>query len=149
MDKLLFKNARILDPTNNTDLHGNLLVESGKVAAISTSGIEASDAEVIDASGKWLIPGLVDLGAYVRHQELKATVESESIASANAGITSLCCMPEYAKPTDSTAEVNLILEKASSSGKVKFEVIGAMTIGLKGEQLSNICLLYTSPSPRD
>ncbi|MGB1311538.1 MAG: dihydroorotase, partial [Leucothrix sp.] len=85
-----------------------------------------------------LLPGLVDLGAYVRHQELTATVESESVAAAKAGITRLCCMPEYAKPTDSTAEVKLIKEKASACGKVWFEVIGAMTVGLKGEQLTNM-----------
>lgn len=138
MAKLLFKNGRIIDPANQMDCVGDLLVEQGKVAKISQSPIEADNATVVDASGKWLMPGIVDLGAYVRHQELKATVESESIAAANAGITRLCCMPEYAKPTDSTAEVNLIKEKASTSGKVWFEVIGAMTVGLKGEQLTNM-----------
>jgi dihydroorotase len=86
----------------------------------------------------WILPGIIDLGAYVRHQDVKATVESESVAAANAGITRLCCMPEYAKPTDSTAEVKLIKEKASAVGGAWFEVIGAMTVGLKGEQLSNM-----------
>lgn len=138
MAKLLFKNGRIIDPASGIDYVGDLLVESGKIASISTESISAEDAEIIDASGKWLLPGMVDLGAYVRHQELKATVESESVAAGNAGITRLCCMPEYAKPTDSTAEVNLIQEQASKSGKVRFEVIGAMTSGLKGEQLTNM-----------
>jgi dihydroorotase len=138
MAKLLFKNARIIDPASDTDLVGDLLIEEGKVATISSNPLSVDDAQIVDASDKWLMPGIVDLGAYVRHQELKATVESESAAAANAGITRLCCMPEYAKPTDSTAEVNLIKEKASNSGKVWFEVIGAMTEGLKGEQLTNM-----------
>ena len=138
MAKLLFKNARIIDPASDTDLVGDLLIEEGKVASISGNPLSVDDAQIVDASDKWLMPGIVDLGAYVRHQELKATVESESAAAANAGITRLCCMPEYAKPTDSTAEVNLIKEKASNSGKVWFEVIGAMTEGLKGEQLTNM-----------
>lgn len=138
MAKLLFKNGRIIDPANELDQVADLLVEDGKVSQISTSSLDIQDADVVDASDKWLLPGIVDLGAYVRHQELKATVESESAAAANAGITHLCCMPEYAKPTDSTAEVNLIKEKALSSGKVCFEVIGAMTVGLKGEQLTNM-----------
>lgn len=138
MVKLLFKNGRIIDPTNGIDHVGDLLVDSGKIVSISTESASTEGAQVVDASGKWLLPGIVDLGAYVRHQELKATVESESTAAANAGITRLCCMPEYAKPTDSTAEVNLIQEQASKSGKVRFEVIGAMTLGLKGEQLTNM-----------
>ena len=138
MAKLLFKNARILDPANDVDQLGDLLVKDGKVASISSGASNIEDAQVVEASGKWLMPGIIDLGAYVRHQELKATVESESAAAANAGITHLCCMPEYAKPTDSTAEVNLIHDKASKSGKVRFAVIGAMTEGLKGEQLTNM-----------
>ena len=138
MAKLLFKNGRIIDPANSIDQVGDLLVQEGKIAGLSTESMAVDDADVVDASGKWLLPGMVDLGAYVRHQELKATVESESAAAANAGITRLCCMPEYAKPTDSTAEVNLIQEQASKSGKVRFEVIGAMTLGLKGEQLTNM-----------
>ena len=138
MAKLLFKNARILDPANDVDQLGDLLVKDGKVASVSSGPSTIEDAQVVEASGKWLMPGIIDLGAYVRHQELKATVESESAAAANAGITHLCCMPEYAKPTDSTAEVNLIHDKASKSGKVRFAVIGAMTEGLKGEQLTNM-----------
>jgi len=137
MAKLLFKSGRIIDPANDVDQIADLLIDDGKVVQVSSTSIESEDATVVDASGKWLLPGIVDLGAYVRHQELKATVESESLAAANAGITRLCCMPEYAKPTDSTAEVNLIKEEASSS-KIWFEVIGAMTVGLKGEQLTNM-----------
>ena len=142
--KLLFKNGRIIDPANNIDQIGDLLVEQGKIVQISADPLSVEGASVVDASDKWLLPGIVDLGAYVRHQELKATVESESIAAANAGITRLCCMPEYAKPTDSTAEVKLVKEKASVSGKVTFEVIGAMTLGLKGEQLTNMGGLKTA-----
>lgn len=138
MAKLLFKNARIIDPANDLDQVADLLVDGGKVAAVSSNPLEVNDAMVIDAEGKWMLPGAIDLGVYVRHQELKATVGSESAAAANAGITRLCCMPEYAKPTDSTAEVNLIQEKASASGKVRFEVICAMTVALKGEQLTNM-----------
>ncbi|MGB1310032.1 MAG: dihydroorotase, partial [Leucothrix sp.] len=114
MAKLLFKNARIIDPANRIDQVGDLLIEHGKVAVISSGLSDIDDAEIIDAAGKWLLPGMVDLGAYVRHQELTATVESESVAAAKAGITRLCCMPEYVKPTDSTAEVKLIKEKASA-----------------------------------
>lgn len=138
MSRLLFKNGRIIDPANNIDQIGDLLVEQGKITQVSATPLSGEGVSIVDASDQWLLPGIVDLGAYVRHQELKATVESESIAAANAGITRLCCMPEYAKPTDSTAEVKLIKEKAYDSGKVAFEVIGAMTIGLKGEQLTNM-----------
>lgn len=138
MSDILFKQARIIDPANNLDLVGDLLVQRGKVAQIGVSIDGSGDVATVDASGQWLIPGLVDLGAYVRHQERKATVESESIAAAKAGITRLCCMPETSKPTDTTAEVTLIQETASDSGKVWFEIIGSMTAGLEGKQLSNM-----------
>lgn len=138
MSQLLIKQARVVDPASDLNRVCDVLVADGKVAKIDAE-IKATDSmSVIDASGKWMLPGLVDLGAYVRNQERVATVESESIAAANAGITRLCCMPESAKITDTTAEVTLIQEKASHSGKVWFEVIGSMTAGLGGEQLSNM-----------
>ena len=141
MSQLLFKQARVIDPANELDQVCDVLVEDGKIARISSEINELENVKMVDASGKWILPGLVDLGAYVRHQAGKATVESESIAAANAGITRLCCMPESAKPTDSTAEVTLIQEKASRSGRVWFEIIGSMTAGLEGTQLSNMAAL--------
>lgn len=138
MSQLLFKQARLIDPANDVDQICDVLVSDGKIAEVSSEITGVENAQTLDSAGKWILPGLVDLGAYVRHQAGKATVESESIAAANAGITRLCCMPESAKPTDSTAEVTLIQEKASHSGRVWFEVIGSMTAGLKGSQLSNM-----------
>lgn len=138
MSQVLFKQARVIDPANQLDQVCDLLVSEGKVARIELNIEDVTGATLIDATGKWLFPGIVDLGAYVRHQERKATVESELIAAASAGITRLCCMPESAKPTDSTAEVTLIQEKAARTGKVWFEVIGNMTAGLQGEQLTNM-----------
>lgn len=135
---LLIKQARIIDPANDFDAISDLLVADGKVVKCALGIEPPEEAEVLQAEGQWVLPGLVDLGAYVRNQALKATIESESIAAANAGITRLCCMPEAAKPTDSTAEVTLIQEKASHSGKVWFEVVGSMTAGLEGTQLSNM-----------
>jgi dihydroorotase len=138
MSQLLIKQARVIDPASDLNKVCDVLVSDGKITQIETKIKQTEAMSVIDASGKWMLPGLIDLGAYVRNQERVATIESESIAAANAGITRLCCMPESAKITDTTAEVTLIQEKASHSGKVWFEVIGSMTAGLGGEQLSNM-----------
>lgn len=138
MSQILFKQGRLIDPANGVDQVCDVLVTGKKISLIANEINGASDAEVIDASGQWILPGVVDLGAYIRHQEGKGTVETESVAAAQAGITRLCCMPEYDKPTYSTAEVNLIQEKASDVGNVWFEVIGGMTVGLLGEQLTNM-----------
>ncbi|PWQ93075.1 dihydroorotase [Leucothrix pacifica] len=138
MTQLLIKQARVVDPASDLNKVCDVLVTDGKVAQIDAEITATDGMSVLDATGKWMLPGLVDLGAYVRNQERVATVESESIAAANAGITRLCCMPESAKITDTTAEVTLIQEKASHSGKVWFEVVGSLTAGLGGEQLSNM-----------
>ncbi|RVU85862.1 dihydroorotase [Leucothrix sargassi] len=138
MSQLLFKQGRLIDPANGVDKVCDVLVTGKKISLIANEINGASEATVIDATDKWILPGVVDLGAYIRHQERKATVETESVAAAQAGITRLCCMPEYDKPTYSTAEVNLIQEKATRIGNVWFEVIGGMTVGLQGEQLTNM-----------
>ena len=138
MSQLLFKQGRLIDPANGVDQVCDVLVTGKKISLIAKEINGASDAVIIDAKDQWILPGVVDLGAYIRHQERKATVETESVAAAQAGITRLCCMPEHEKPTYSTAEVNLIQEKATRVGNVWFEVIGGMTVGLKGEQLTNM-----------
>ena len=138
MSQILFKQGRLIDPANGVDQVCDILVVGKKISRIATEITDAADATVVDAEGQWILPGVVDLGAYIRHQERKATVETESVAAAQAGITRLCCMPEHDKPTYSTAEVNLIQEKASRVGNVWFEVIGGMTVGLQGEQLTNM-----------
>ncbi len=138
MPKVLIQQGRLIDPVSNTDQVCDILIEQGKVSQIATSITDVQDAERVDATGQWILPGVVDIGVYVRHQERKATVETESVAAVNAGITRLCCMPELAKPIDSTAEVNLIKDQASRTGRVWFEIIGGITDGLQGEQLTNM-----------
>lgn len=133
-------NARIIDPSCQHDSCSNLYVDEGKIAAIGSTfkGFEAD--KTIDASGKWLIPGLVDLATYLRDPgaDYKASIQSETFAAASAGITTLCFQPEPDVLVNNAANVNLINEINSRSNTAHIQVIGNLTSDLQGESLSNM-----------
>ena len=137
-EPVLIRRASLIDPVNAIDGVYDLLLENGVVSRLSAEPSVLHAPQVIEGEGKWVFPGVIDLGAYVREQPRVATVASESAAAVSAGITRLCCMPEPSKLTDTVAGVNLIKEKAEQTGLARFEVIGAMTAGLEGRQLSNM-----------
>lgn len=138
---LLIRNARVIDPANQVDGQRNILIHNGKIAALAEASAGFSAEEVIDASGLWLFPGAIDLSAWLREPGLdhKATLHSETRAAAASGITTLCYQPEPGASFDNAAQVKLIddlMRHASPLARV--EVIGNLTRGLKGEQLSNM-----------
>ena len=88
---LLIRNARVLDPASETDAVNDVLIDQGLIQAIGQIDVaqlqDNPNAEVIDASGQWLMPGAVDLGCWLRAPGLdhKATIESEALAAAAGG----------------------------------------------------------------
>ena len=143
---LVIKNGRIIDPANQLDEVQDLYISQGKIIAIGDQpdGFEAG--QTIDASGHWVIPGLVDLSARVREPGLehKATITSETIAAASAGITTLCVPPDTDPVIDEPAVVELIHRKAENAGHANVVVLGALTAGLKGEHLSEMAALKSA-----
>lgn len=138
---LLIRNARVIDPANQVDGQRNILIHNGKIAALAEATAGCSAEATIDASGLWLFPGAIDLSAWLREPGLdhKATLQSETLAAAASGITTLCYQPEPGASFDNAAQVKLIddlMRHASPLARV--EVIGNLTLGLKGEQLSNM-----------
>lgn len=133
-------NARIIDPSFNRDEHANIYITEGKISAIGESLNKISTNDCVDASKKWVIPGLVDLASYLRDPgaDHKATIKSETFAAASAGITTLCFMPEPNVLVNNSANVNLINEINSRTNKAQIQVIGNLTKDLKGESLSNM-----------
>ncbi len=144
MNQVIIKNARIINPSTKLDEITNLAISGSKIAGIGASiSKEFEENEVtesIDASGKWVLPGLVDLSAYLREpgQENKTRIPFETYSAVSAGITRICCMPEALCPIDSGATVKLIRNKVKKAGFARVSVIGALTQGLKGEQLSHM-----------
>lgn len=141
MKQLLIKNARIIDPASNIDEIVDIAIVKSKIAGIGSSiSTDFQPTETIDAKDHWVLPGLVDLSAYLREpgQENKTRIPHETYSAASAGITRICCMPEPLCPIDNGATVKLIRNKVKKAAYSRVSVIGALTQGLKGEQLSHM-----------
>lgn len=137
---LLIHNARVLDPASGTDAVMDVYVENGEIHSMGENLTHCQDAEIIDASGQWLIPGAVDLGSWLREPGLdyKATLATEITAAAASGVTTLCYQPEPGANVDNSAQVNLIQDLSDAQGRANVQVIGNITRQLGGEALSNM-----------
>ena len=98
----LIKGGRIVDPANDIDVIGDLLIRDGKIAEVGGT-IDAPDAEVFDASGLIVTPGLIDLHVHFRVPgfEAKETIATGTAAAAAGGFTAVCCMPNTRPALDS------------------------------------------------
>ncbi|MBL0209602.1 MAG: dihydroorotase [Holophagaceae bacterium] len=138
---LLVKNARILDPAQKLDVLGSLLVVEGVVRAIGADAgrdpLAASAAEILDADGKLLTPGFIDLHVHFREpgQTRKESIETGSRAAVAGGFTSVCAMANTRPANDSVAITELMLAKANAAGLCRYFPLGAVTKGMEGEEL--------------
>jgi dihydroorotase len=143
MKRIHIKNGRIIDPANDVDSIGSVYVADGKIVAVNTEfdGFEAD--EVIDAQDKIVCPGFVDLSTRLREpgQSRKATFQSETLAAASAGITSLCLQPDTKPVIDTPAVAELIKELAEKANYPQIYPIAALTQKLEGNELSSMLSL--------
>ncbi len=141
--KIEIVNGHLIDPKNDIDQIVDVYIADGKVAALDKAPQDWHAEQTINAESKFVLPGLVELSASLREpgQEHKATIQSETQAAAAAGITSLACLPTTDPIVDSPAQVELIQQLSQSSGLCKVYVIGALTKGLNGENLSEMAAL--------
>lgn len=139
-------NGRLIDPANGIDAPLDLHVLDGKVLAVGAAPAGFDPATVIDATGQVVCPGLVDLAARLREPgfEYKATIASETLAASRSGITTLCCPPDTDPVIDTPAVVTLIRRRAKQARRARVLSVGALTQGLKGEQLSEMAALQAA-----
>jgi len=142
----LIKNGRIIDPANNEDAVRDLIIEDELIVATNHPPEGLPDDRIIDAKGCWVIPGIVDLAARFREpgHEHKATISSESRAALAGGITSVCLQPDTQPVVDTPAVVDLIQQRAHSCDSPHLYTLGAMSLGLKGKQLSEYAALKSA-----
>jgi len=135
--KLVIKRARIIDPTQGIDQIGDLLVEDGIILGIERN-IELSDAKVINAENKWIMPGIVDIHVHLRDpgQEWKEDIETGTKAALFGGVLRVACMPNTSPVNDSPEVTSYIIKKAKEKGYVKVYPIAAITKGQKGKELT-------------
>jgi dihydroorotase len=133
--RLQIRNARIVDPATGRDGTGDLFVAEGHIAEAFTR-----PERVIDATGLVVAPGLVDLAARLREPGLehKATLESELDAALAGGVTSLACPPDTDPPLDEPGLVDMLRRRASALARARVHPIGALTLKLRGEALTEM-----------
>ena len=136
--KLLIRQGRLVDPVGGIGGVMDVLLEDGRVAMIG-SNISEPDAQVIDASGLVVCAGLVDMHVHLREPgfEYKETIETGAAAAAHGGFTSIACMPNTKPAVDSPEQVRYVLRRAAESCGVRVWPIGAVTLGEKGEALTD------------
>jgi len=139
MSDLLIKNGHLIDPACGVDGPMDILVEKGVVVKTGRK-LTAQTKKVIDARGMWVTPGLVDMHVHLREPgyEYKETIKSGGEAAAAGGFTSVVCMANTDPVNDCASVTEFILETARKASPVNVFPVGAVSSGLKGQNLANI-----------
>ena len=134
---MIIRNGEVV--LRNAVVKADILVQEGKIVKIAKN-IPVSGEREIDASGKHIFPGLIDMHVHLRDPgyEYKEDIESGSKAAVKGGFTQICCMPNTSPIMDNKVVVSYVKHKAQEVGLCKVHPIGAITKGEKGEQLADI-----------
>lgn len=137
---VLIKGGHVIDPTAELDEPVDILIENGKIKRISNNINATSNTKIINATQKYVIPGLIDCHVHLREPglEYKETIETGSRAAAKGGFTTLICEPNTMPPIDSLEMVKLFMDRVSQKGKVNIYTKACITKGLLGEELTDI-----------
>jgi dihydroorotase len=141
--KLHIKNGRLVDPASGIDAVTDLFIADGKVMALGAAPDGFAADQTIDASGLVVAPGLVDLSARLREPgyEYKATLESEMQAAVQGGVTTLVCPPDTDPVLDEPGLVEMLKHRARNLNLANVHPLGALTMGLKGQSLTEMAEL--------
>lgn len=137
---ILIKNGRVIDPSQGIDDTLDLLVENGLVKQIGKGLQVSTGTETIDASGKYVVPGLIDMHVHLRDPglEYKEDIVSGTRAAVSGGFTSVCCMPNTKPTIDNKAIASYIINKAKADGFCNVFPVGSITYGLSGDRMSEM-----------
>jgi dihydroorotase len=138
----LFRKGRVIDPAQGIDITADVLVLEGRLEAIGPNLDVAPDRlsgiRQIEASGKWIVPGMIDMHVHLREpgEEYKETIASGTRAAVAGGYTAVACMPNTHPVNDCAAVTELILSRAEKGGACRVFPVGAISKGLEGEKLT-------------
>jgi dihydroorotase len=143
--KTVLRNGRLLDPSQDLDVNGHLVIENNQIVQLGPEVDEDGTEEVYDCTGMWITPGLVDLHVHLREPggEHKETIISGTQAAAAGGYTTICCMPNTNPPLDVPALVEFIMDRAAApeAGGVFVAPVGAITVAGDDDRLSDLAAL--------
>ena len=140
----LFRNGRVIDPLQGMDTLADVLIWEGSVAEIrprlEISRERLAELQEMDMTGKWIVPGLIDMHVHLREpgEEYKETIASGTRAAVAGGYVAVACMPNTRPVNDSATVTRFILERADREGACHVFPVGAISKGLQGESLSEI-----------
>ncbi|HEX7624874.1 MAG TPA: dihydroorotase [Anaeromyxobacteraceae bacterium] len=135
---VFIEGGRVIDPASGTDGVRTVVVRDGRIAEVAERLERPRDARAIDARGRWVTPGFLDLHVHLREpgQEYKETVASGARAAVAGGFTAVCAMPNTAPVNDNASVTELILARAAAAGLARVYPVGAISKGSKGEELA-------------
>jgi dihydroorotase len=144
-NQLLIKHGRVIDPANRLDEICDVLIADGKVAQVGrlNGAVEKSVARVIDATGRLVTPGLIDIHVHFRDpgDEEEETIASGSTAAVAAGFTSVVCMPNTNPAIESETDVEYVHRKGRQTRKTHVYVMGAITKKREGAELAEMGMM--------
>ena len=142
MTRILFRGGRVLDPSCERDEIIDLLVEAGRVTAVGTD-LRVDDAELVDASGCWVMPGFVDLHSHLREpgQEYKEDIATGGRAAVAGGFTAVACMANTQPVNDDPATTDFIIDRARQDSPARVYPVAAATRGLEGKVMTEMAAL--------
>jgi dihydroorotase len=137
---LLIKNGRVVDPAGGSDSVQDVWIAEGRIHKVGKGLRAPAGTETVDATGKVVCPGFIDIHAHLREPgfEYKETIASGTRAAAAGGFTALCCMANTFPVNDNRAVTDYILARAKVEGVVRVYPIGAVTRNLEGKQLAEM-----------
>ena len=138
MTALLVRGGRVIDPSRESDGPADVLIRDGRIEAVGRNIPVDPGTPVLDAAGKVVAPGLIDLHVHLREPgfEQAETIASGAAAAAAGGFTAICAMPNTDPITDSHASVGFVVRQAIRAAQARVYPIGAVSLGQKGEQLT-------------
>lgn len=136
---MLIKNGSIVDPKSGTITKGTLRIEDNLIKNIypENGDINFLEEKVIDATGKYIMPGFIDLHVHLRDPGLtyKEDIVTGSAAAAKGGVTTICAMPNTRPVVDTVETLNYVHDKAAKEAKVRVKQLSAFTINMEGKEL--------------
>jgi dihydroorotase len=137
---VVVRGGRVVDPSQELDAELDLVLEDGVVARLGERLKAPEGAEEVDASGLVVCPGLIDVHVHLREpgQEYKETIRTGTLAAAAGGFTAVACMANTVPANDNASVTELILRQAERAGWARVYPVGAVSKGLRGEELAEV-----------
>ena len=135
---ILIKGGRVVDPGRFVGI-ADVLIQDGKIAAIGSNLPAPANSRIVQAEGKLVLPGFVDVHVHFREPgfEYKETIQSGSAAAVAGGFTTVCCMPNTNPVNDDIAVTAWIIERTKTTASAHVHPIGAITLGSAGRELAD------------